>query len=190
MSGPHGQTRLRILEVAQRNVMQRGYHAFSYNHISRELGVKNAAIHYHFRTKTGLVCAVLQQYTRQFRRWSAALIDRSAVERLEAYLELSRIFIRTDCICCLGMMSSEFNVLPIQVQAETDSLYDEILVWIAGFLAEGRANGTLDFQGTPRDSAAQLACTLLGAQQLGRVRGLAAFEPIAKQIRLGFGLAI
>jgi TetR/AcrR family transcriptional regulator, transcriptional repressor for nem operon len=189
MSGPRGETRRRILEIAQRHVMQRGYHAFSYQHISGELGVKNAAVHYHFRTKPALVQAVLEQYTRQFRAWSAALDGQEATVRLDAYIQLSRDFITAERVCCLGMMASEFNVLPDPVRRETERLQDELFAWISRVLEEGRTDGTMTFTGPAIDQAAQLACTLLGGQQLGRVRGLAGFEPVATQVKRGLGLA-
>ncbi len=188
MSGPRGETRQRILEIAQRHVMQRGYHAFSYQHISGELGVKNAAVHYHFRTKPELVQAVLQQYTRQFRAWSANLDGQPAVARVEAYIQLSRDFIAADRVCCLGMMACEFNVLPDEVRHETERLQDELFQWVAQVLAEGRDAGDLSFIGEPLDQATHLACSLLGGQQLGRVRGLPAFERVATQVRRGLGL--
>ena len=190
MSGPTGETRRRILEIAQRHVMQRGYHGFSYQHISGELGVKNAAVHYHFRTKPGLVQAVLQQYERQFHAWSAKLAGRSATARLDAYLDMSRSFIRADRVCCLGMMASEFKVLPQEVRAETEQLQDTIFAWVAEVLEQGRTDGEFRFVGPAIDQAAQLACTLLGGQQLGRVRGVAAFEPIATQLKRGLGLDV
>ena len=42
--------------------MERGFHAFSYQDISSALGVRNAAVHYHFRTKVLLVAAVVERY--------------------------------------------------------------------------------------------------------------------------------
>ena len=188
MSGPRGETRRRILEIAQRNVMQRGYHAFSYQHISSELGVKNAAVHYHFRTKPELVEAVLKQYTRQFRAWSASLSDQDAVARLEAYIQMCRDFVIAERVCCLGMMASEFNVLPESVRQETLQLQEELFQWVAELLEEGRRDGTLTFTGPALAQASQLACTLLGGQQLGRVRGLDGYDAVALQAKRGLGL--
>ena len=34
-----------------------------------ELGVKNAAIHYHYPTKEDLGCAVIQRYRDRFKLW-------------------------------------------------------------------------------------------------------------------------
>ncbi len=44
-------TRERILELGENFIRTKGYNAFSYQDISSELGVKNAAIHYYFPSK-------------------------------------------------------------------------------------------------------------------------------------------
>ena len=41
-------TREQIIDRASELMMQRGFNGFSYSDISAPLGVKNAAIHYHF----------------------------------------------------------------------------------------------------------------------------------------------
>jgi TetR/AcrR family transcriptional repressor of nem operon len=37
--------------------------------VAGELGVKNAAIHYHFPTKEALGCAVVKRYQDRFQLW-------------------------------------------------------------------------------------------------------------------------
>ncbi|HEY3475881.1 MAG TPA: TetR/AcrR family transcriptional regulator, partial [Anaerolineales bacterium] len=43
-----------ILNMAEDLLQYKGFNGFSYAHISSKLGVKNAAIHYHFPTKEDL----------------------------------------------------------------------------------------------------------------------------------------
>ena len=169
--------------------MQRGYNAFSYHHIATELGVKNAAVHYHFRTKTELVSAVLDRYHRQFLRWTESIEDLSPKEQLDSYIQVSRTFLEQQRICALGMMATEFNAIPEEVQAETERVQNEIFGWYTQLLARGREAGVFRFPGTAEDKASEVACTMLGAQQLGRVRGHAAFNAVAGQVRLSLGLS-
>lgn len=176
-------TRTKILDIAERLVMQRGYHAFSYQHVSVELGVKNAAVHYHFRTKPDLVCAVLDRYGRRFRRWAAALEGASPAEQLDAYLALNRAFVEDDRVCALGMMASHFGTVPEVVQAATSALQVEILAFYTDVLARGRGEGAFQFDGEPGDRAAEVACTVMGASQLARVAGPESFDRVAKGVR-------
>ena len=68
-SDPKTDTRKRILDIAEQLLLSRGFNAFSYQHISSELGVRNAAIHYHFPKKSDLGVALIQRYRRRFRRF-------------------------------------------------------------------------------------------------------------------------
>ncbi|XLM19461.1 TetR/AcrR family transcriptional regulator, partial [Chromobacterium piscinae] len=62
-------TRKRILDLAEELLLTRGFNGFSYQHISSELGVRNAAIHYHFPKKNDLGVALIQRYRRRFQRF-------------------------------------------------------------------------------------------------------------------------
>jgi AcrR family transcriptional regulator len=181
------ETATKILDIAERYVMQRGYHAFSYQHIAEELDVKPAAVHYHFRTKPDLVAAVLDRYRGRFRRWADRL-EGSPVERLDAYVALSRGLLAAGRIDPFGMMAGEYDQVPEAVQLRLRELQVEIFGWFGGLLAAGRREGAFSFDGTPEHKAAELACALLGAQQLGRVCGADAFEVVAAQVRRSLGV--
>ena len=53
-------TRESIIETAHRLLLQRGMNGFSYRDIAEPLGVKNAAVHYHFPSKMDLVEALIR----------------------------------------------------------------------------------------------------------------------------------
>jgi TetR/AcrR family transcriptional repressor of nem operon len=55
-----------ISDLAESLLQDKGFNDFSYAHIASELGVKNAAIHYHYPTKEDLSCAVVQRYRDRF----------------------------------------------------------------------------------------------------------------------------
>lgn len=171
-----------ILDLAERFLTERGYHAFSFADIARPLDIKPAAVHYHFRTKPELVVAVLARYRGRFRRWGRSVREDDARAQLTAYVALSRDLLRQDRIDPFGTLAGEFRQLPAPVQDELRGLQQDIFGWFAGLLASGRASGALVFDGEASTKAATLACALLGAQQLGRVAGAAAFEEVAGQV--------
>ena len=47
-----------IIELALRNIREKGYLSFSYDDLAKELGVTKASIHYHFMKKEDLGLAV------------------------------------------------------------------------------------------------------------------------------------
>ena len=58
---PRGTTKRRILDLAENLLQRLGYNGFSYQHLSKELGIKNAAIHYHFPTKEELGVEIIER---------------------------------------------------------------------------------------------------------------------------------
>ena len=61
-------TRTSILNLAEKLIRTRGYHAFSYQDISKPLKIKNAAVHYHFPAKADLGLAVIQRTIESFKK--------------------------------------------------------------------------------------------------------------------------
>ncbi|MCB9111119.1 MAG: TetR/AcrR family transcriptional regulator [Anaerolineales bacterium] len=58
-----------ILNLAESLLQDKGFNGFSYANIASELGVKNAAIHYHFPSKEDLGVAVIKRYRERFKLW-------------------------------------------------------------------------------------------------------------------------
>ena len=54
-------TREQIMDRAADLLMSHGFNGFSYSDISSYLGVKNAAVHYHFPAKTDLALALIDE---------------------------------------------------------------------------------------------------------------------------------
>jgi TetR/AcrR family transcriptional regulator len=77
-------TRSEIVAAAERHFAERGYEATRLDDIADEVGIRRAAIFYHFGDKHELYAAVLDEV---FSDWTEALPrDGNAAERLEAAL--------------------------------------------------------------------------------------------------------
>ena len=170
MGRPRTDARRRVLEVAERLLTERGYHGFSYGHIARELGVKAPAIHYHFRRKEDLVVAVLARYRKGFGRFADANAGLDGPGRIAAYLAVSRELVEDGRVGALAVCGATFGALPEPVEAEAVGLMDDIEAWLAGPTGD-------------REPARALAAAVLGAQLLGRVRGLDAYDAATARIR-------
>ena len=55
-------TKEAILRLGMEFIQTYGYNAFSYADISKELKIKNAAVHYHFPGKEDLLAEIVEQY--------------------------------------------------------------------------------------------------------------------------------
>ena len=176
-----------ILNLAESFLQDKGFNGFSYAHIASKLGVKNAAIHYHFPTKEDLSIAVMQRYRERFRLW----INNSRVRDLSHEEKLDWFFsIYTDTradkgkVCLVGSMEAEFNSIPDGLQGEVQALHKELLKWLEATLNEGRDAGVFQFKGEPADKAALILSTLQGALQMARALGTKRFRDVIAQIKL------
>ena len=180
-------TRTRILNLAQQLLLERGFNAFSYQHIAKELGVKPAAIHYHYPTKEELGTAIIQRQRKRLHKWRGlprvtGLLPSQQLEALfEVYLEHLR---GPQHVCLFGSLAAEFRTIPEAMQQELRLLTGELTDFLAGVLEAGRAAGTIVFKGPPTAKAAQVLTTLAGALQMARVHDERQFYLIFEQLRL------
>jgi AcrR family transcriptional regulator len=173
-----------IMDLAESFLQDRGYNGFSYAHIAGELGVENAAIHYHFPTKEELACAVIQRYRDRFQLW----INNSRIKNLSPVEKLDWFFsIYTDTradngkVCLAGSLETEFNSLPPTLREHTEALTRELLAWLQVALQEGRESGAFQFNGDPADKAALILSSLQGALQMARALGTDQFHAVVDQ---------
>src|SRR5512142_2437851 len=162
-------TKRAIMDLAEAFLQDKGFNGFSYAHIAAELGVKNAAIHYHFPSKEALVCAVIQRYRDRFQLW----INNARVKNLSHQEKLGWFFsIYTDArtdngkVCLAGSLETEFNSLPASLREQTGALTRELLAWLQATLQEGREAGVFDFGGDPAGKAALILSSVQGALQI------------------------
>lgn len=176
-----------ILNLAESMLQDKGYNGFSYAHISSELGVKNAAIHYHFPTKEDLSIAVVRRYRERFKLWinNSRVKDLSSEEKLDWFFSIY-VDMRADKgkVCLVGSMEAEFNSIPEGLQGEVQALHKEMLTWLQSTLAEGREAGAFRFNGEPANKAALIMSTLQGGLQMARALGTKKFRDVIDQIKL------
>jgi AcrR family transcriptional regulator len=176
-----------ILNLTESLLQDKGFNGFSYAHIATELGVKNAAIHYHFPTKEALSIAVIQRYRERFKLWinNARVKDLTYLKKLDWFFSIYND-IRADegKVCLVGSMEAEFNSIPAGLQAEVQALHKELLKWLEATLSAGREAGAFRFNGEPADKAALILSSLQGALQMARALGTKKFRDVVAQLKL------
>jgi AcrR family transcriptional regulator len=173
-----------IMNLAEALLQDRGFNGFSYAHIADQLGVKNAAIHYHFPTKEELACAVIQRYRDRFKLWTnnARVKDLSHQAKLDWFFSIYSDF-RADNgkVCLVGSLEAEFNSIPDALKKEVENLHREMLVWLEATLSEGRAAKVFNFNGSPSSKAALILSSVQGALQMARALGTRKFRDVVEQ---------
>lgn len=173
-----------ILNLAEALLQDMGFNGFSYADIASELGVKNAAIHYHFPTKEDLARAVIQRYRDRFQLW----INNARVKDLPPAKKLDWFFgvytsIRADKgkVCLVGSLEAEFHSIPEGLRGDVEALHKDLLKWLERTLNEGREAGVFRFNGEPADKAALILSSVQGALQMARALGTRKFHAVIEQ---------
>jgi len=186
-------TKDKILDIASKILQERGYNGFSYSHISTELGIRNAAIHYHFPSKADLGTALIERYQSQFNSWmnhNQAKYANQYEKLLDAYISIMRSYIKKQhTICPLAVLESNYAVLPENMQLLTTSLSKDIRAWLTQILTAGKASASFKFIGSPENKALLLSAALQGASMLAQVESAEIFESTVTQVKSELGLS-
>ena len=166
-------TAVRILDVAERLVQVRGFNGFSYADIAAELQITKAALHYHFASKAALGEALIARYAGRFMGALASLGtgDGRASAKLDGYAGLYLQVLRNRSMCLCGMLAAEYQTLPQPMQNAVIRFFDQNESWLASVLEQGRADGSLQFADSARDTARMLVAGLEGAMLIARPYG-------------------
>jgi TetR/AcrR family transcriptional repressor of nem operon len=183
---PINDTKNQIIDLAESLLLQRGYNGFSYTHISSALNVKNAAIHYHFPTKTELGVAIIQRSRQQFEKWTLhpRMSSMSFAKKLDAFCDIFRDFLKFEGHVCLGSaLEHDFNTLPETMQQETSAFIADFLIWLEKLLKDGREAGDFAFSGKPKEQAVFVLAALQGASQMVRATDTTYLDMAIRRIK-------
>ena len=163
-------TATQILDVAQEMVRNRGYSAFSYADISKQVGIRKASIHYHFPSKEELVKALVKRYRENIAR-ACNIITQSGDtpnEQLLQFANLYRDSLGDHQICLCAMLAADFEILPKTIQDEIQAFFQGAETWLIALLQQGcdtqlwKCHPSVDLE------AKGLIAMLQGAQLLAR----------------------
>src|SRR4051794_22297850 len=166
-------TAQRILDVAEELVQVRGFNAFSYADVAAEIGITKAGLHYHYPGKAELGQALIDRYAERF---AAALAgigvrDVPAAAKLDAYVNLYAEVLRARRMCLCGMLAAEYQTLPEALRDAILVFFNDNEAWLARVLKQGRADGSLHFEGSTSDTARMIISGLEGAMLVARPYG-------------------
>jgi TetR/AcrR family transcriptional repressor of nem operon len=155
-----------LVDLSKRLFQQRGYKAFSYRDIAKEIGIKTSSIHYYFPTKDDLALAIVKKYRNEFKieRENIEKATRDPRTKLDLYLDLFiQSFRKSRNVCFCSMLASDFVNLPDNVKQEVSNIFNDNIDWIADVLKDGLNKKVFSFEETPLDLAGVIFSSLEGA---------------------------
>ncbi|MFC1688055.1 TetR/AcrR family transcriptional regulator [Pseudomonadota bacterium] len=184
-------TREQIIDRAFQLMLQRGLNGFSYRDISEPMGVKNAAIHYHFPNKMDLIKALIDENHQVLRRSTAEFMAYGGPARPQ--LEGLFAFTMNQCncgrpICMVGALAIDYDELDEEIKRANNSFMKDSVSWLTRVMELGREQEEFNFNGDPMSKAVSILAMIQGARQMARVHGLDYLEKIFAQIRTDLGI--
>lgn len=162
-------TREQIVQEADRLIRTVGYNAFSFQDISRTIGIKTASIHYHFPSKSDLGAAVVDRHIELVEAFIRNQEGKPEPEQIHAFIGIYENLLPTNRVCMVGSLGADFITLDPAVQAKLRLFSDLILNWLTGVLENGQQTGSLRISVHPRSKALMIITNLMGGLQLVRL---------------------
>lgn len=178
-------TKTSIVSIGDQLVRQKGYNAFSYADISKQLQIKNAAIHYHFPTKTDLGLAIIEQHLHNMEVFKKHTEDLSPLQQVQAFLGIYEKIKTDQKVCLVGAMATDWDTLEPSIRNKMQTFTDLFLQWLTAVLEAGLQSGAFRFVGTAHTKALMLISNMLAATQLARITGVQNFETIKAEVLNG-----
>jgi TetR/AcrR family transcriptional repressor of nem operon len=185
-------TRDQIIDKAFQLMLQRGLNGFSYRDISEPMGVKNAAIHYHFPNKMDLIKALIDENHQVLRRSTSEFMAYGgpAMPQLEGLFAFTMN--QCECgrpICMVGALAIDYDELSEEIKSANDRFMKDSVNWLTKVMEVGREQDEFQFGGEPMSKAVSILAMIQGARQMARVHGLDYLEKIFEQIRIDLGIS-
>ncbi|MCE4562691.1 TetR/AcrR family transcriptional regulator [Maribellus sp. CM-23] len=164
-------TRERIIELGENLILTKGYNAFSYQDISTELGIKNAAVHYYFPTKANLGTSIVKTNILRFEEMIDNMHSRGFDEwkQLDAFIKIYIKSNREQKLCIFGSLGPDFDTLNENTQNELVKMTELIVNWLTEILTSGKEKGFFVFNEDSHNKAAMIFSSLVASLQLSRI---------------------
>jgi len=181
------------MDRATQLLTSRGFNGFSYRDIATHLGVKNAAVHYHFPAKADLALALVDEYRKTLRRSTSEFMAYGgpALPQLEGFFAFTSFQCEKGrCICPFGAFSVDYTDVPEEVRKATADFMEETIKWLSRVLEVGREQKEFSFSGDPRPKALLILAGLQGARQMARINGIEILDDVFTQIRQDLDICV
>lgn len=175
-------TKDQITVLADELMRGKGYNAFSYSDISKPLGIKNAAVHYHFPTKPDLAREIVAYHSDSFTRFTERVEGKEALSKIKFFLNFYTSIQLSGRICVIGYFATDWNAMTEEIQQDMQGFTNTVIEWLTSTLKEGESNGSIKLSDTADSEALSILTNIFAATQLSRITGSDHFAAIKQNI--------
>ena len=162
-------TKESIIHLADEFIRSRGYTAFSYADISKPLGIKNAAVHYHYPSKSDLAVALVEWHIDHFEWFKEKNESKSPDDQIKTFLNFYHSIHLSGKVCLIGAFSTDWNSINEDTQGLLRTFTNLVIDWLSEVLQKGLDTGAFNFANAPRAEALRVLTNIFAAAQLSRI---------------------
>lgn len=172
-----------IIETANKLLIERGYNAFSYHNISKEINIKTSSIHYHFPSKSDLGIAVVKMHNEALEQTIVKTANKTPIEKLNTLFAYYNKLVAGQKVCIVGALTSDINTLDAPLREELMDFANAVMDWATGILQEGQSQKVFRSLVNTEMKAKQIMASLMTMSQLSRIeKDSTAFEQMTQMI--------
>ena len=162
----------KILDAAEHFTQSRGFNAFSYKDLQKEVGVKTSSIHYYFPTKQDLAVKMAKRYVERFTDllYDLDAQEMSSLEKLNAMAEPFLQSAKEEKFCVCGMLVSDIMAMPKAASELLRNFFCTSEDWIAKVIQQGIKDKDIRKEIHPEGAAAHFLAALEGGLLIARTR--------------------
>jgi TetR/AcrR family transcriptional repressor of nem operon len=160
----------KILDIAEFFTQTRGFNAFSYKDLQKEVGIKTSSIHYYFPTKQDLAFAMTERYIENFH---SVLLDIDSkrnlgIERLEDVINVYLSVLGQEKFCMCGMLASEILMLSDPVANKVRYFFKLVQQWLEVSITLAKQQNAIKNTVDSNKTAAAFLSTVQGAMLIAK----------------------
>ncbi|WP_226529024.1 TetR/AcrR family transcriptional regulator [Metabacillus niabensis] len=162
-----------IVDLAIKLIQQKGYVAFSYDDISKQLGVTKASIHYHFEKKEDLGTAITERLSKSLEN-SLLLIKNPAVsaeEKLKKFIQQQAERFECTEICPISSLQTDYESLPHSLQEKIEEVSRLELTIMKEIVSQAQTEKIINGSEDVQSLAVTILSSIKGALLYRRVLG-------------------
>lgn len=175
-------TKENIIQLGDELIRSKGYTAFSYSDISKKLNVKNAAIHYHFPSKSDLAEAVIEWHITIFENFKARTDGKPEIDQIKNFLNFYTAIQSSGKVCLIGAFSTDWNSINDSIQDKITEFTNNVLSWLTETLRNGKEKNLLTFNESEKTEALKVLTNIFAGAQLARITGSQDFIAVKQSI--------
>ncbi len=161
---PQETTSQKILNMALKLFVKKGYHGTSISDISKATKLTKGAIYFHFKNKDALLKSVLQEFERMYLNKMIEEVESQegrAIDKMRHLLRFSLNFVPNNEDLCISLLnlSTELCSSHKKYEVHVKHIYNKYIGFLTNLLEIGQQDGSFRKDFNPRI----LALHLIGA---------------------------